>query len=195
MKKYAIAFLILLIALINSVTLFASDFYVETAICQADTNSARRTIKCPKCGESFTFGQLFRHYSNTDMDMEAKIASFVDDLDDDQREQLHELSVRSKQVIGQLRQQQREIHDSIRQLLRQPTDQSDVLFPLFDKSAQVRAEIDKELYIARFNISKVLTEKQLETLSEKMKLEKKNFTGKNTKTRKKHSRKKKQKQQ
>ncbi|MBP5758744.1 MAG: hypothetical protein J6W45_05020 [Bacteroidales bacterium] len=168
MKKHTIALIFINIAIALSASLWAST---DGFTFNGDTNSAKRVVKCPKCGEPINFGKKTRQFQN--VDIEAKIASFVDDLTDEQRDQLHDLTVQSKQTLNQLRQQQRELHDTIRQLLRQPTDQSEILFPLFDKSAQVRAQIDKELYIARFNISKVLTEQQLQTLREKMAAEKK----------------------
>lgn len=168
MKKRFISLIFLQITIALSASLWAS---ANGFAYNGDTNGAKLVVKCPKCGEPFNFGRKTSQFQN--MDIEAKIASFVDDLTDEQRDQLHDLTMQSRQVLNQLRQQQRELHDTIRVLLRQPTDQSEILFPLFDKSAQVRAQIDKELYTARFNISKVLTEKQMQTLREKMVAEKK----------------------
>ena len=40
-------------------------------------------------------------------------------------------------------------------------DQSDKLFPLFDREAAIQAEISKEMYTTRQQIDQVLTDEQL----------------------------------
>lgn len=177
MKNRIIALIFIQIAMVFSASLRASN---DGLLYDGDTNSTKRVQRCPKCGEPLNFGKKTRQFQN--VDIETKIASFVDDLTDEQRDQLHDLSVQSKQTLNELRQQQRELRDTISLLLRQPTDQSEILFPLFDKSAQIRAQIDKELYTARFNIAKVLNEKQLQNLREKMALERKNCNVQNNRS-------------
>ncbi|MBR0073277.1 MAG: hypothetical protein IJP95_05510 [Bacteroidales bacterium] len=179
MKRTVITLIPVLAAFVATTAMGANIMSGNNRLC-CDTNFQKKNIRCPRCGETIPYADWSAHNSNSD-DLETKIASFVDDLTDEQREQLHQISVKSKQTIHQLRNQLRELHDTIRLLLKDPADQSEKLFPLFDLSAQLRAQKDKELYMARIGISKVLTKEQLQTLRQKMAFEKKSGAQQNKK--------------
>ncbi len=134
-----------------------------------DTNSAKRGFRCPRCGETISFNYRTWQKSNGQQpELEDKIAEIIDDLTSEQRETIHDITLQSRKKIGQYRAQRKVLHDTIHNILRLPGDQSETLFPLFDRSALLRADIDKELYLTRQRISSVLTEEQLHKLHEKM---------------------------
>ncbi len=134
-----------------------------------DTNSAKRSFRCPKCGETISFNyRNWQKANGQQPELEEKIADIIDDLTSEQRETIHDITVQSRKKIGQYRARHKVLHDTIHNILRLPGDLSETLFPLFDKSALLRADIDKELYLTRLRISSVLTEEQLHKLHEKM---------------------------
>ena len=65
------------------------------------------------------------------------------------------------------------INSQIRKLLDAEGDQTNTLFPLFEREAQLKLEINKEMYRTRQQISNVLTKEQLKELRERMKADRK----------------------
>ena len=118
--------------------------------------------KCPKCGKTMTCWRC-----NNNRDVESEITDFIEDLSDEQREKLHELSKDTKEKMTAFRQQQWKLRDSINTIIRLDGDQSDVLLPLIERRAQLRVAMDMELYRCRLLMRQILTEEQAKVLREK----------------------------
>ena len=121
----------------------------------------QKVAKCPKCGKTL---KCWRCNNN---DLESEITDFVGDLNDEQREKLHELSKETKEKMTAFRQQQWKLRDSINTIIRLDGDQSDVLLPLIERRAQLRVAMDMELYRCRLLTRQILTDEQAKELREK----------------------------
>ena len=121
----------------------------------------QKVAKCPKCGKTL---KCWRCNNN---DLESEITDFVGDLNDEQREKLHELSKDTKEKMTAFRQQQWKLRDSINTIIRLEGDHSDELLPLIERRAQLRVAMDMELYRCRLHMRQILTEEQAKELREK----------------------------
>ena len=89
-----------------------------------------------------------------------KIEEIVDDLSLIQKHKLSTIYDETSETLSKLKAEQKEIKDSIFTLLSLPTDESERLFPLFDRENSLRAAIAKEYYSMRLRINEVLNDEQ-----------------------------------
>ncbi len=101
-------------------------------------------------------------------DFGREIEMFVKDLSSEQKDQLHELSKIKKQKIQELRKQKGAVRDSIREMMNVSGDQSEKLFPMFEREAMTNVEIEKAYYESRISMEAILTPEQLKELHEKV---------------------------
>ena len=78
-----------------------------------------------------------------------------------QKKKLETITTNCKSKTDKLQAELKTIRAKIRALIEKEGDQSDKLFPLFDREAAIQAEISKEMYNTRQQIDQVLTEEQL----------------------------------
>ena len=72
------------------------------------------------------------------------ITELVDDLSAPQKHKIDNISKESKSRVESLRQQRQAVRDSIRFYMELEGDQSKVLYPLFDREAQLQAAVSRE---------------------------------------------------
>ena len=89
-----------------------------------------------------------------------RIEELVSDLSAAQKTRIDVVTRRSTKAIEKYRQQIHAVRDSIRSYMDSPDDQSDMLFPLFEREGKLQAEISKEYYRTKLDIDKVLTPEQ-----------------------------------
>lgn len=92
------------------------------------------------------------------------ITELVDDLSVPQKRKIESISQKSKERVEALRARQRAVHDSIHTYMNREGDQSRVLYPLFDREAQLQAAIDREMYSTKLRIDEVLNKEQRQAL-------------------------------
>ena len=90
----------------------------------------------------------------------ADITELVSDLSAPQKRKIEQISKDSKERVDALRNQQRAVHDSINIFMKREGDQSKVLFPLFEREAQLHVAIDREMYTTKLRIDEVLKPEQ-----------------------------------
>ena len=95
---------------------------------------------------------------------QADITELVDDLSAPQKRKIENISKESKERVDALRASQRSVRDSISLYMEREGDQSKVLYPLFDREAQLQAAVSREMYSAKLRIDEVLTKEQRATL-------------------------------
>ncbi len=93
-----------------------------------------------------------------------EITEMVGDLSQSQKKRLDDITDASKQRVAALRAQKKAVRDSINTYMRLDGDQSAVLFPLFDREAQLQREISREMYTTKVRVDEVLTPEQRKQL-------------------------------
>lgn len=88
------------------------------------------------------------------------ISQMVSDLSSSQKKKLDAISEESKARIDALRAQHKAVRDSIAMYIQRDGDQSGVLFPLFEREAQLQSRISREMYMTKLRIDEVLTPEQ-----------------------------------
>lgn len=88
------------------------------------------------------------------------ITQFVSNLTDSQKAKLETITSESRQRVDKLRARQQAVNDSIALYMDREGDQTKYLYPLFDRSAKIQAEISREMYATKVRIDKVLTKEQ-----------------------------------
>lgn len=89
-----------------------------------------------------------------------EVTELVSDLSQVQKHRIESISKESKERVTSLRQQKQAVHDSIMFLMDADGNQSRLLFPLFDREAELQAAISREMYTTRVRIDDVLTKEQ-----------------------------------
>lgn len=102
-----------------------------------------------------------------------KIEEMVSNLSAIQKKRLENITQESKKQVEKMQAELKSINSQIRKLLDAEGDQTNTLFPLFEREAQLKLEINKEMYRTRQQISNVLTKEQLKELRERMKADRK----------------------
>lgn len=102
-----------------------------------------------------------------------KIEEMVSNLSAIQKKRLETITQESKKQVDKMQAELKSINSQIRKLLDAEGDQTNTLFPLFEREAQLKLEINKEMYRTRQQISNVLTKEQLKELRERMKADRK----------------------
>ena len=96
----------------------------------------------------------------TKNDTPRDISSMVSDLSVSQKKKLDAINDESKVRIETLRTRQKAVRDSIAMYIHRDGDQSRVLYPLFDREAQIQSSISREMYSTKLKIDAVLTPEQ-----------------------------------
>lgn len=96
------------------------------------------------------------------------VEEVIDDLSALQKSKLDKLQKDSRENIKLMKEQQDQVRDSIRVLMKKPGDNSKKLYPLFDREGNIQAEISKEMYRTRIRIDEILTDEQRVTFKNKM---------------------------
>lgn len=98
-----------------------------------------------------------------------EITELVSDLSSSQKSKLEVISNESKKRVDELRKEQKEVCDKISQLMDLDGDHSKELIPLFDREANLQAEISREMYATKVRIDQVLTKEQRKELMDSKK--------------------------
>ena len=102
-----------------------------------------------------------------------KIEEMVSNLSAIQKKRLETITQESKKQVDKMQAELKSINSQIRKLLDAEGDQTNTLFPLFEREAQLKLEINKEMYRTRQQINNVLSKEQLKELRERMKADRK----------------------
>jgi len=102
-----------------------------------------------------------------------KIEEMVSNLSAIQKKRLETITQESKKQVDKMQAELKSINSQIRKLLDAEGDQTNTLFPLFEREAQLKLEINKEMYRTRQQINNVLSKEQLKELGERMKADSK----------------------
>ena len=102
-----------------------------------------------------------------------KIEEMVSNLSAIQKKRLETITQESKKQVDKMQAELKSINSQIRKLLDAEGDQTNTLFPLFEREAQLKLEINKEMYRTRQQINNVLSKEQLMELRERMKADRK----------------------
>ena len=102
-----------------------------------------------------------------------KIEEMVSNLSAIQKKRLENITQESKKQVDKMQAELKSINSQIRKLLDAEGDQTNTLFPLFEREAQLKLEINKEMYRTRQQINNVLSKEQLKEVRERMKADRK----------------------
>jgi Spy/CpxP family protein refolding chaperone len=102
-----------------------------------------------------------------------KIEEMVSNLSAIQKKRLENITQESKKQVDKMQAELKSINSQIRKLLDAEGDQTNTLFPLFEREAQLKLEINKEMYRTRQQVNNVLSKEQLKELRERMKADRK----------------------
>lgn len=91
-----------------------------------------------------------------------KIEEMVSDLSAIQKKRLENVTESSRKKIDKLQTNLNNVRKQIRALLKTEGDQSEKLFPLYEREGDIQAEISKEMYKCRIQIDNILTKEQLQ---------------------------------
>lgn len=97
-----------------------------------------------------------------------KVEEIVKDLSIRQKRQLETISNETKVQMDKYKAELKQVKDSIHYYMDMSTDKTDVLFPLFDREAKIKANMSKLMYRTRLKIDNVLTKEQLRVLNDAM---------------------------
>ena len=92
------------------------------------------------------------------------VTEIVQDLNAVQKRKVENISNESRERVAALRKQQKAVRDSISMYMALDGDQSQVIYPLFDREAKLQAAISREMYAAKLRIDEVLKPEQREAL-------------------------------
>jgi Spy/CpxP family protein refolding chaperone len=90
-----------------------------------------------------------------------KIEEMVNDLSAIQKKRLNTVMENSRKEVDRLQAELDKVRKQIHALSQKDGDNSDQLFPLYDREAALRADIAKEMYRTRLLIDEILTKEQL----------------------------------
>ena len=90
-----------------------------------------------------------------------KIEEMVNDLTAIQKKRLNTIMENSRKEVDRLQAELDKVRKQIKLLTNKDGDNSDQLFPLFEREGQLRAEIAKEMYRTRLSIDEILTKEQI----------------------------------
>ena len=101
------------------------------------------------------------------------ITEMGSDLSASQKRKIDAIGKESKERVGAMRQQQKQVRDSIAMYMDRDGDQSRALYPLFEREANIQVSINREMYTTKRRIDEVLTVSQRDELRQAMKKRKK----------------------
>ena len=118
-----------------------------------------------------------------------KIEEMVSNLSAVQKKKLETITQNCKAKTAQLQKEMDKVRTEIRSMMDKEGDQSDKLFPLFDREAALQAQMSKEMYSVRIQIDQVLTQEQLAEFRARCKADRQKSPKRNTESKKTKSRK------
>lgn len=89
-----------------------------------------------------------------------KIEDIITDLTPQQKSRIDAITQRSSKTVENYRSQLKTVRDSIKLYMGSRNDNSNKVFPLYDREARLRAELGKEYYRTKVAIDAVLTPEQ-----------------------------------
>lgn len=89
-----------------------------------------------------------------------EITELVNDLSVQQKRKIETITRDSKERTEALRRQQRAVRDSIRSYMDLEGDQTQALYPLFEREAELQAAVSREMYATKLRIDEVLNSEQ-----------------------------------
>ena len=98
-----------------------------------------------------------------------KIEEMVNNLSAIQKKRLNTVMENSRKEVDRLQAELDKVRKQIHALTNKEGDNSDQLFPLFDREGDLRAEIAKEMYRTRLQIDEILTKEQLAEMRARLK--------------------------
>ena len=101
---------------------------------------------------------------HADKQKRPEITEIVKDLNANQKRDIQAITKESRTRIDALRAQQQTVRDSIHLFIDREGNQSRILFPLFDREANIQREISRTMYTTKVRIDEVLTKEQRQTL-------------------------------
>lgn len=107
-----------------------------------------------------------------------KIEEMVSDLSAIQKKKLNTIMENSRKEVDRLQAELDKVRKQIHTLNGKDGDNSDQLFPLFDREGVLRAEIAKEMYRTRQQIDNILTKEQLAEMRARLEKDCKNCKAK-----------------
>lgn len=110
-----------------------------------------------------------KHRSHHPRPEPPKVEQMVSNLSAIQKKRLETISDECKQDMDKLEKELNSVRQKIRSLMETDGDQSDKLFPLIDREAQLQAQMAKTMYRVGQQIDRVLTEEQLTEFRARMK--------------------------
>ncbi len=93
-----------------------------------------------------------------------EVTEIVGNLSAAQKRKVENISNESRERVAALRKQQHAVHDSIVMFMEREGDQSQVLYPLFEREAKLQTAINREMYATKLRIDEVLKPEQREAL-------------------------------
>lgn len=93
-----------------------------------------------------------------------KIEEMVSNLSAVQKKKLETITQNCKAKTAQLQKEMDKVRTEIRSMMDKEGDQSDKLFPLFDREAALQAAVSREMYTTKLRIDAILTPSQRATL-------------------------------
>ncbi len=90
-----------------------------------------------------------------------KVEEMVNNLSAIQKKRLNTVMENSRKEVDRLQAELDKVRKQIRAITQKDGDNSDQLFPLYDREAALRADIAKEMYRTRLQIDEILTKEQL----------------------------------
>ena len=98
-----------------------------------------------------------------------KIEEMVSNLSAIQKKKLNTVMESSRKEVDRLQAELDKVRKQIHTLTNKEDDNSEQLFPLFEREGVLRAEIAKEMYRTRLQIDEILTKEQLAEMRARLK--------------------------
>lgn len=104
---------------------------------------------------------------------------YIPNMTRQQRKQIMNLLLETRESIEQKRSRLNILNDSIRAYLQMYEDQTDVIVQLFERKARLQLEFDKEMYANRVRLNALMSQEQYEEFNKALKnCQRKNPAGK-----------------
>lgn len=107
-----------------------------------------------------------QHASANQMAKQMPVDSILDDLTVQQKTLLDMITRKYSKAIEAYRHDLHQLRDTISHLMNEPGDNSERLFPLYEREGALQAKISKEFYRCKMEMDAVLTPDQQRRISE-----------------------------
>lgn len=98
-----------------------------------------------------------------------RVEDVVSGLSNPQKNKLEGLQKDSRERVKKIKQEQKVLRDSIRNIMMQEGDHSSELFPLFEREGVLQTAMSKEMYTTKVKIDQILNKEQRAEYRAKMK--------------------------